>query len=65
MNLESMPATDKRPEFRTNEFYESLLESKRKDPEGFERSFSNALRLTVELYESAKQKSEEKIRAGD
>ncbi len=39
------------PAFAVNDFYESLLKRKRDDPEGFARSFSDALQLAVDRYE--------------
>jgi hypothetical protein len=45
--------------FQPNEFYENLLRRQREDRELYERTFSPALRLSVEFYEVTKRKNEE------
>ncbi len=45
--------------FQPNEFYETLLRRQREDRELFERTFSPALRSSVEFYETAKEEREE------
>jgi hypothetical protein len=45
--------------FQLNEFYENLLRRQRENRELYERTFSPALRLSVEFYEVTKRKNEE------
>jgi hypothetical protein len=45
--------------FQPNEFYETLLRRQREDRELYERTFSPALRLSVEFYAATKRKNEE------
>jgi hypothetical protein len=45
--------------FQTNEFYETLLRRQREDRELYERTFSPALRLSVEFYATTKRKNKE------
>ncbi len=45
--------------FQPNEFYETLLRRQREDRELYARTFSPALRLSVEFYEVTKRKFEE------
>jgi len=44
--------------FQRNEFYENLLRRQREDRELYERTFSPALRLSVEFYATTKRKLE-------
>ncbi len=46
--------------FQPNEFYENLLRRQREDRELYERTFSPALRLSVEFYATTKRKLEVK-----
>jgi hypothetical protein len=45
--------------FQTNAFYETLLRRQREDRELYERTFSPALRLSVEFYATTKRKNKE------
>ncbi len=44
--------------FQPNEFYETLLRRQREDRELYARTFSPALRLSVEFYATTKRKFE-------
>ncbi len=46
--------------FTENEFFENLLKRKADDPQDYERTFSSALRITVDFYEAAKRRHEHK-----
>ncbi len=45
--------------FQPNAFYETLLRRQREDRELYERTFSPALRLSVEFYATTRRKNKE------
>ncbi len=51
--------------FQPNAFYETLLRRQREDRELYERTFSPALRLSVEFYVTTKRKFEASNKQAD
>jgi hypothetical protein len=61
----STPGRQSEPEFRPNEFFDTLLRIKRDQPRRYAREVSAGTRRRLELYEEEKARAHEHAQAGE